>query len=198
MSKIIVNHAIEITPDKIWYPFIKKQFESLGHDVVLLKLPQPSAPNADEWFKELEREVSKHDAADTVLVGHSLGGLNILRFLHHYDAGKKGKLAGVVLVATMAHEVGYDFLKPFFEDWDWANIKSSARHFRLLTAIDDPVLVPDPMKHVRTILEGTNGYAKVAAVGGHFPVWTPDTPPVLPELQDAVQLIKECLPNRQK
>ena len=199
MSKIIINHALEVSPEAIWYPYVRKQLAAQGNEVVILPMPDPNAPQAEAWLAVLAREVAQSKPADTVLVGHSLGGVNILRYLQQYNLDKMDPFAGVVLVATMVHPVGYDALNSFFEPaFDWATIRKTAKNFRALTALDDPVLSPDPLEHVRLMLEGTEGAATITATGGHFPIWSPDVPPVLPELPEVVRLVQECLGSHNK
>jgi hypothetical protein len=97
----------------------------------------------------------------------------------------------------MAHEVGYPALNPFFEpSFDWLRIRRAARHFSVLVAADDPVLVPDPFEHIGLFVTNLGATATVTAAGGHFPSWSPDTPPRLPELPKAVRLVTDILSER--
>ncbi|MFE3449210.1 alpha/beta hydrolase [Nonomuraea sp. NPDC059194] len=111
-----------------------------GHEVRVPQLPDPEAPQPEAWLKTLAAEVA--DPADTVLVGHSIGGVNVLRLLEQHDSAI---FAGALLVATPAHEVGYDALAGFFAGgFDWARIRRAAAQIRVLVAVDDPVLTRPP------------------------------------------------------
>lgn len=129
-------------------------------------------------------------AGETVLVGHSLGGVSVLRLLQEHDTEAEGAFAGVVFVASMSGEVGYDALAPFFSpEFDWARIRGAARGFRVLHAADDPVTGEKTSEHVMRFVTELGATARVTASGGHFP----STGVSLLELPDAVRLIREVL-----
>ena len=194
MSHVVVSHAIEVGPDSIWYPHLRDELEVEGHTVELVRLPNPSAPAPDAWLQALTDATDGLPAADTVLVGHSLGGVNTLRFLQQHDPDLRGPFAGAVLVATMSHSVGYDALDGFFEpNFDWEAIRSAARRFHALLAIDDPVMAPQPVDHLVELVTGLGATGILESAGGHFPTWTPDTPPALTALPQAVRLVRDCL-----
>ena len=73
--------------------------------------------------------------------------------LERHDVDRNGAFAGVVLVSAPAWmPPGYDSLAEFFaEPFDWALLRRAARQYRLLTAADDPVLMPQPVDHVKDL-----------------------------------------------
>jgi predicted alpha/beta hydrolase family esterase len=197
MSRIVVSHAFAVDGSQLWYPGLATELRRLGHQVSIPALPDPGAPSPAPWLSALSAAASGGPAEGTVLVGHSLGGVNILRLLERHDAGAHGVYAGVVLVATMAGPVGYDDLAGFFPQptFDWDRIRLAARRFRVLVAGDDPVLVPSPFEHVRQLVNGLGATAVVPPDGGHLPNWSPGAVPTgitLPQLTD---LVLDCLPG---
>ena len=193
MSKVVVSHAIEVDPDSVWYPQLRDDLVALGHQVEIVRLPDPQAPDADAWLAALTEATAAAPASETVLVGHSLGGINTLRLLQRHAGERGSAFAGVVLVATMAHSVGYDALAGFFEpELEWAAIRRAARQFRVLIAVDDPVLTPDPIEHLRLLVTGLGATAVLKPSGGHLPSWSPKAPPNLPQLPEAPRLVLDC------
>jgi predicted alpha/beta hydrolase family esterase len=197
MSRIVVSHAFAVDGSQLWYPALATELRRLGHQVSVPALPDPSAPSPGPWLNALSAAASAGPAEDTVLVGHSLGGVNILRLLERHDGRTHGTYAGVVLVATMAGPVGYDDLAGFFPQpsFDWDRVRRGARRFRVLVAGDDPVLVPSPFEHVRQLVTGLGATALVPPDGGHLPNWTAEAIPTgltLPQLTD---LVLNCLPG---
>lgn len=187
MSRVVVAHELNSGPDQAWYPHLSAELTALGHQVAVPPLPDPAAPSPEPWLKATLAEVTS--APDTVLVGHSLGGVNVLRLLQAHDVERDGAFAGVVLVASMAHEVGYDVLAPFFEGgFDWARIRAAAKGFRVLVALDDPVLTPDPLEHVRLFAEHLGATSVVTPGGVHFSRLQNRR-----ELHEAVALVSELL-----
>ncbi|MFI6325005.1 RBBP9/YdeN family alpha/beta hydrolase [Nonomuraea sp. NPDC050556] len=185
MSKIVVSHELASDPGQAWYGHLSAQLGALGHEVAVPQMPDPETPSPEPWAKAVTAEVA--DPADTVLVGHSLGGVNLLRVLQRHDGAP---YAGLVLVASMAHEVGYEALAPFFEGgFDWDRIRSAVRGVRVLVATDDPVLTPDPLEHVRIFADKLGATAVVTPGGVHFSRHQDRR-----ELHEAVALVKELLP----
>ncbi|MFF7988308.1 RBBP9/YdeN family alpha/beta hydrolase [Kitasatospora xanthocidica] len=191
MSEIVVAHGYGASDDSVWFPYLTEQLAKAGHRVTVPRLPDTEAPRLEPWRKAYgEAALAAGPAESTVLVGHSIGAVNVLRFLEQHDPEADGVFAGVLLVAASAHEVGYEALASFFADeFDWARIRRSARHFRVLQAMDDPVNQPDPTEHVRLFVEGLGATAVVTPTGGHFGA-TPDDHVEVPE---AVRLVLELL-----
>jgi predicted alpha/beta hydrolase family esterase len=187
MSTIVVSHGLGASPDSAWFPWFAADLEARGHRVIVPALPEPDKPEPAAWRETLARAAQTAPASDTVLVGHSIGGVNVLRMLEaHHD----GVFAGAVLVSTAAHEVGYDMLAGFFSTpFGWDRIRAAARRIRVLAAVDDPVNTPDPVEHVAELVRGLAATAVVLADGGHLGAY-PDDRIDLPE---AVQLTLDCL-----
>ncbi|WP_405132652.1 alpha/beta fold hydrolase [Nocardia sp. NBC_01388] len=183
MSTVVVSHEYASSPDQAWYEHLAT---ALGaHDVRVPQMPNPEAPEPEPWLRAVAAEVSA--PADTVLVGHSLGGVNLLRLLQQHEGAP---FAGVVLVASMAHEVGYEALAPFFDNgFDWPRIRNAAKQFRVLVAIDDPVLTPDPLDHVRLFTTHLGAKSLITPDGIHFSRHQNRR-----ELHEAVQMVQELLP----
>ncbi|MEV7524536.1 alpha/beta fold hydrolase [Streptomyces sp. NPDC091371] len=190
MSRIVIAHGFGMSSGEHWYGSVVRELAGEGHEVRVPDFPEPFAPDAEAWLKGLRAETEGAPASETVLVGHSLGGVNVLRLLQEHDTEAEGAFAGVVFVASMNAEVGYDALAPFFSpEFDWAKIRGAARGFRVLHAADDPVTGERTSEHVMRFVTELGATARVTASGGHFP----STGVNLPELPDAVRLIREVL-----
>ncbi|MCX5196660.1 alpha/beta hydrolase [Streptomyces sp. NBC_00249] len=190
MSRIVIAHGYGMAPSEHWYPSVAEEFSGEGHEVRVPAFSESAAPDAGVWLKELAVQTEGASAGGTVLVGHSLGGVNVLRLLQRHDTAAEGAFAGVVFVASMSGEVGYDALAPFFSpEFDWARIRGAAREFRVLHAADDPVTGVRTPEHIMRFVRELGATATVTASGGHFPS-TGESRLVLP---DAVRLIREVL-----
>jgi len=189
MSAIVVNHGLEARSDSVWFPYFAAELAAQGHTVAIPNLPESEAPRLDSWRTAFaEAAAAAGPASDTVLVGHSIGGVNVLRMLEQHDVATAGRFAGVLLVSTAAHEVGYDLLAEFFDEpFDWARIRGAAREFRVLAAADDPVNVPDPVEHVGLLVRGLEATAVLTATGSHLGNYPDDHI----ELPEAVRLVGE-------
>ncbi|MGF6889137.1 putative alpha/beta hydrolase family esterase [Nocardia sp. GAS34] len=173
MSTIVVSHGLGARSDSVWFPTFRAELETAGHQVVIPDLPNSEAPQVKPWIETLA-SVATAPAQDTVLVGHSIGAVNVLRFLEQYDVAS-GVFAGVVLVSTSVHEVGYDLLAEFFErEFDWTRIRAAASQFRALIAIDDPVNAPNPLAHLDVLVRELGATAVVLPDGGHLGAYPED------------------------
>jgi predicted alpha/beta hydrolase family esterase len=189
MSTVVISHGYGADHDSVWFPYARTALEAQGHRVVIPDLPDSDAPALGPWVTALRAAAAGLDPAGTVLVGHSVGGVNVLRLLESHDDA--APFAGAVLVATPAQlPPGYDSLAGFFAvPFDWPRLRRAAREYRVLTAADDPVLQPDPAAHVRALVTGLEATATFTATGAHYGA-TPDDRIDLPE---AVRLVLDCL-----
>lgn len=146
-QRVYIIHGWDDAPHNGWFPWLKKELESLGAEVHLPSMPEPERPQIDIWVSFLRHLVGEPDAR-TYFIGHSIGCQTILRYLETVPAGVT--VGGVVLVA------GWVRLKPeALEDeeaaavaipWlqrplDWPKIRS---HLDRVAAImsDDDQFVP--------------------------------------------------------
>jgi uncharacterized protein len=191
MSTIVVSHGLGASPDSVWFPWFAAELEALGHRVTVPALPEPDKPDPRAWRETLARAAALAGPAnDTVLVGHSIGGVNVLRMLEAHDTGQAGPFAGTVLVSTACHEVGYDLLAGFFNPpFEWNRIRAAARNFRVLAAADDPVNIPDPVGHAGELVRALAATAVVLPGGGHLGAHPADRI----ELPESVRLTLDCL-----
>ncbi|MEU4625415.1 alpha/beta hydrolase [Actinoplanes sp. NPDC023801] len=195
MTTIVVSHGYGADSDSVWFPYLRQSLEAHGHQVRIPHLPENTAPRLASWQAVLRACVADTDPRDTVLVRHSIGGVNVLRLLQQHDVDTAGAFAGAVLVATPAQvPAGYEALAEFFaEPFDWPRLRRAANRYRVLTAVDDPVLAPEPpIHHVKELVTGLQATAVLTAIGAHYGA-TPDDHIDLPE---AVQLVVDCLPAK--
>lgn len=191
MAGIVVSHGYRMTPEDHWYPHLADDLtKTHGHDVRVPPLPHPHRPRPEAWLKTLASHTHDLPAPQTVLVGHSLGGIVTLRLLEQHDPTAHGPFAGAVLVASPATDAGYTELSPFYSPgFAWPRIRRAARAFHVLHAADDPVTGADTPAHVLTWIRDLHATATLTPAGGHFP--SPGG--TCPRLPEAVRLVLRCL-----
>lgn len=179
MPNVVLSHAFEGSPDLTFYPALRKHLNAAG---IATAVPQmPDIPDPGSWARAFEAAITA-PAAETLLIGHSLGGMNILRFLGQRPADSQ-PFAGLVLVSTPLFDVGYEALRAFFEGaLNWERIRHAAGDRIVgIYAANDPILAPDPLAHVRSLLDGGASKVVVFSRGGHFAPF--DNCTDLPELR---------------
>lgn len=138
-SNIFIFHGTEGHPQENWFPWLKGKLEAKGCKVFVPQFPTPPVVPAkiSEWFDVL-KEYEKHIDGDTILIGHSLGGIFALRVLEQL----KRPIKGVFLVGTpigVRPILNYDRDNSFSGfDFDWAKVKKNSKHFAVYHSDNDP------------------------------------------------------------
>lgn len=139
MKNVFIFHGTEGFPEENWFPWLKEKLESKGYKVFVPQLPSPPvvAAKIDEWFnvlKNYETEINK----DTILIGHSLGGVFTLRILEKLEQTIKS----VFLTGT---PIGLKPLLNYERDqafsgfnFNWPKIKAGAKNFVVFHSDNDP------------------------------------------------------------
>lgn len=93
--KVVLIHGKNATPKDKWYPWFINQINKRKIEIVAPELPNPNDPEIDSWVNEIDR--TKPDE-NTILIGHSRGGVAILRWLEKIP--DEVKVKKVILVGT--------------------------------------------------------------------------------------------------
>jgi len=137
MKNAIIIHGTEGFPGENWFPWLKTELEKNGYKVSVPQFPSPPIVPAkiSEWWEVLKNYTIDEN---TLIIGHSLGGVFTLRILEKLD----NPVEGAFLVGTPIGEkpiLNYDRDVAFcgFE-FDWDKIKSNANRFVVFQSNDDP------------------------------------------------------------
>ncbi len=136
---VFIFHGTEGYPEENWFPWLKKELESHGHNVIVPQFPTPPIVPAQisEWFEVLKKYEEYIDE-NTILIGHSLGGVFALRVLEKLNHPVKA----VFLTGTpvgVRPVLNYDRDNSFSGfNFDWENIKSKSKSFTVFHSDNDP------------------------------------------------------------
>lgn len=96
MKRVFIIHGWEGYPEQAWFPWLKKELEQKGFEVIIPHLPDAENPRIYNWIPKIKEIITNPDE-DTYFVGHSMGCQAIARYLETLpDAIKVG---GAVFVA---------------------------------------------------------------------------------------------------
>ena len=95
-KRMIIVHGWDGTPEEGWFPWLKKELETRGFEVVVPQLPDTDTPRIQNWVPALAATVGHADES-TYFVGHSMGCQAIARYLEGLPKGQK--IGGAVFVA---------------------------------------------------------------------------------------------------
>jgi len=138
-NTIFIFHGTEGYPEENWFPWMRQELESRGYEVIVPQFPSPPGVPAkiDGWFTVLDQYRDKINE-DTVIIGHSLGGLFTLRVLEKLDSAIQtaafvGTPIGVRPILNYERDssfCGFEF--------NWDTIMHKARNFIVFQSDDDP------------------------------------------------------------
>ncbi|MCW1907906.1 MAG: alpha/beta fold hydrolase [Candidatus Saccharibacteria bacterium] len=131
MKQVVLIHGKDRTSRDLWYPWISSELAKRGVRCIIPDINHETVPKIREWLEAID---NLHPDKETILVGHSRGGMAILRWLE--TPGRA--ISKAILVATnsalIADDAGGDFYSGPF---DFDTIRSNCQDFRLLHSEDD-------------------------------------------------------------
>lgn len=140
-SNVFIFHGTEGYPEENWFPWLKQKIEATNNDIKVIVPQFPSPPmvasKINEWFDVL-KNYEQHIDENTILVGHSLGGVFTLRILEKLDHPVKA----VFLTGTpigVKPILNYDRDSSFSGfDFDWEAIKKKSDNLVVFQSDNDP------------------------------------------------------------
>ena len=176
MSSAFIFHGTEGYPEENWFPWLKSKLEKKGYTVFVPQFPSPPVVPSKiaEWFDVLKTHKS-HITEDSILIGHSLGGVFTLRLLERLQhlvraAYFVGTPIGIRPILNFDRDNAFSgFL------FDWNAIKTKAQHFGVFQSDNDPYVGPENGKELAkhlgvpmTLIAGA-GHFNTAAGYTEFP-----------------------------
>ena len=159
MSKILILHGWNASPREHWFREAKEKWEKLGWQVEVPELAGNYFPKKEEWVEVIE---GFQPDENWTLIGHSLGGVAILRYLE--KASKKIKQA--ILVATPYDAMKLGAIENFFGGGsDWQKIKAKCPKFDLVYQDEDMAV---PLKHGKKYAKKLSGKLHILPGFDHF------------------------------
>lgn len=160
---VFIIHGWGATPDMHWFPWLKKQLELRGCIVHALAMPDTKYPTQSAWVGHLQKSIEVVDE-HTYFIGHSLGGISILRFLEALPQGARA--GGAILVAGFSTPIKYTELNSFFEKpVDYKKIKESVSHLIVIHSDNDPEV---PLEQGKIMEEKLGAKLIIVKGAGHF------------------------------
>ena len=164
MSKFLILHGTDGSPDSNWFMWLKGVLIGQGHSVWLPQLPHAEQPNANTYTKFLlDNDDFTYDD-NTTIIGHSSGAVEILHLLQALPEGTTIKAA--VLVGAFKDDLGWESLSDMFtQPFDFEVIRSRCDRFIFVHSDDDPHC---PLEHAQYLVEQTGGELVLFEGQGHF------------------------------
>lgn len=139
-STVFLFHGTEGHPDNYWLGWLNAELSADGHQVIALQFPSPPndvPANVGEWHHVLSDHVDKVNE-NTLLIGHSLGGVFAFRVLEKLQS----KVKATAIVASpvgVAPIIDFERAGKFSGyEFDWPTIAKNSDHFLVFYGKDDP------------------------------------------------------------
>ncbi len=162
--KFIIIHGSASNSSKNWFPWLKKELELMGQEVISPNFPNPPNQNLESWLKTFKPYFDKVDS-NTIFIAHSLGPAFVLSILEKI----KIKVKTCYFVSGFTGALGIDLdkiNKTFTEkEFEFSNIRSRCQKFICFASDNDPYV---PLERTREFSEKINGKLIVIKKAGHF------------------------------
>ncbi len=139
MTNVFIFHGTEGHPEENWFPWLKKRLNQKNVAVYVPQFPTPPIVPAKiaEWLEVL-KDYQQFITKDSILIGHSLGGIFTLRLLEQ----RKTPIKAAIFVGTpigVKPILNYDRDNSFSGfSFDWPTIKTKAKQFIVFQSDNDP------------------------------------------------------------
>ncbi len=147
----VLLHGYTGSPERHFFPWLKYELEKRGAKVYLPELPDSQDPKVNEQVAEVLK--SAPFDGNTVLVGHSLGGVVALKVLERLNKPIKK----TVLIASYSENkfLGDPF-EPHTFDWkfDANKIKANAGNIHILRDTTDDVVPSYQADNIKNVFGG--------------------------------------------
>jgi uncharacterized protein len=144
IQSVYLLHGWDGTPNGAWKPWLKKELEIRGLEVMCPQLPHADIPMIDEWVPFLEKTVTSEPAA-TCIVAHSLSAPAVLMFLERQP--KNARFAKVIFVGAVYRKIdtldaaGEQIARPWLtHTYDAPHIRTVAPNITAFFSDDDPLI----------------------------------------------------------
>ena len=138
MKRIFIIHGWNSNPGSGWRAWLSDQLKE-KFLVYAPEMPDSLNPQMNRWIQKISENVQTPDE-NCFFVGHSLGCTAILRYLESINT----RIGGCVLVAGPSNDMGFPFIKSFFETkFEWAKIKRNCEKFIIIHSSNDKTVPID-------------------------------------------------------
>ena len=178
MAIIFIFHGIEGNDQNNWFPWLKKELELLGHQIVVPNLPNPNYPQLKEWLdfvvNNYADKLKSNLHHDLIFIGHSLGVPFILSLLEKYSIKTAFLVAGFCSPVNNKYQ---ERMASFTDNkFNLLKIKKHCPRFIILNSDNDPYISLEKSKEladnlqVKSILIKNGGHLNKKAGFEQFPL----------------------------
>ena len=180
---VLIHGNAGASVDGIWFPYLKRELESRGYDVVAKTFPDPIKGRMRYWLPFLTDVICPDKR--TAIIGHSSGALTAFRY------AESAPLLGTFAIAGHHTDCGFELERRsgFFDrPWDWAAIRRNQRFIVQFHSTDDPWV---PVEVARELHRLSGSRLTMMDGMGHFGSYDQQMD-TFPERSEERRVGKEC------
>ncbi len=161
--KIVIFHAIQSYPGDHWQRWLHDELKEEGLEVVMPALSNPDHPDRSQWLADATEAIGAVNAAELILVGHSLGVTTALDYLEQTDQSVRG----LVSVAGFYQDYGSELNNYFLAEKpvDMQSVRHHVTNAFVFYGDNDPYV---PQEVLRSMADGLLVDPVVIPDGGHL------------------------------
>lgn len=136
-ASAFIFHGTGGYPEENWFPWMKEELTDRGFSVIIPQFPTPEGQSLESWNNVFDKYRPQLDER-TIMIGHSLGGLYLLRVLESLEHPVKAAffVSAPVGVKPIKFYEGDEKFSGF--SFDWEKIQAGAKHFGVFHSDNDP------------------------------------------------------------
>ncbi|RQS66480.1 serine hydrolase family protein [Burkholderia sp. Bp8963] len=161
---IVIVHGYTASPDANWFPWLAEVLRAEGARVSIPAMPDSLNPDPVKWASTLQQSLPAADT-DTILVGHSLGCIAVLRHLLSLPAHTQAR--GVLLVSGFDRTVSTLPELRSFTDAPLDHAEICRRAQKIISLFSDNDSIVEPAASIE-LSRNLNAEQEVVSGGGHF------------------------------
>ena len=163
--RIYIVHGSFGNPQENWFPWLKKELERLGYEVVVPIFPTPENQSLDSWRKVFFEE-NPNISSNSIFVGHSLGPAFILNILERIDKQVKACFFVSGFLGKLRNPEFDEINRTFTErEFDWEKIKENCSAFFVFHSDNDPYV---PLEKAKELAQNLGTEVTIVQGAGHF------------------------------
>ena len=182
MKNVLILHGTANTSEGNWFPWLKQELEKRGYTVWAPNLPNADEPDEKRYLDYIFANKQWKFTPDTIIVGHSSGGVAALKVLQQLPDGVI--IDRCITVGAFTNTHGWDDIAGLFTaPFNFPEIKKHARKFIVYHSDDDPYV---PLSDAKELESNLSAELVFIAGQGHFNLEKGDQYRMFPELLEKI------------
>lgn len=184
-TKVFIFHGLGGSSKSSWIPWLKKEIEKRGNNVFVPNFPNskclylkatlkdifPSIKidRFENWYHFFQNNFPQPDK-DSILIGHSLGGVFLLKLLEKNDNPVKAAIfisPSIGITHHRFYRTVFDFTDGF--SFEWRKIRSNASKFEIFHSDNDLTV---PFENGKKLAQQLKIELNLIPNAGHFTAWS--------------------------